>query len=76
MINYIADTIKINEKGEAEIPINRVIYEDQKRTSNTEIVVTYIFEDQSSVKIRYTLEKDLIIERKKGSVDAKLKRQY
>ena len=75
MIKYIADEVKI-ENGEAVIPYNQVVFEEQKRINNLEVDVKYIFTDTSSVIIKYTKDRDEIIGREKGIVKAKLKRQY
>ena len=75
MIKYIADEVKI-ENGEAVIPYSQVVFEEQKRINNLEIDIKYVFTDTSSVIIKYTKDKDKIINREKGMVEAKLKRQY
>jgi len=62
---YISDKIK-EENGEVIIPMDEVEFEKQKRISTNEVIVTYVFRDGSSVKVKYTKEKDAILKREKG----------
>jgi len=64
-IIYISDRIK-EENGEVAIPMEEVEFEKQKRISAGEVIVTYVFKDGSSVKVKYTKEKDIILKREKG----------
>jgi len=75
MIKYIADKIKKIDR-KYKIPMSQVVFEEQERISNVEVVVTYVFRDTSSVIIRYTKNSEEIIKKTCGTVEEKLKNLY
>ena len=75
MIKYMADKIEKID-GMYKIPMSQVVVEEQKRISNTELIVTYIFKDTSSITIKYTKNSEELVKKTNGTVEAKLKNLY
>ena len=75
MIKYTADKIEKID-GMYKIPMSQVVVEEQKRISNTELIVTYIFKDTSSITIKYTKNSEELVKKTNGTVEAKLKNLY
>lgn len=75
MLKWIADKVKKID-GEYQIPMSKVVDEIQNRISLSEVEVTYIFDDNSSVTINYTLDTEKMVKKTAGTIECKLKKTY
>jgi len=59
----IAYTIKKDDKGNVNIPIERVVYEEELYKDRDKVTMKYVFDDYSSIIVLFSKNGDIIVER-------------